>query len=111
MGKIDKELKKKFKRLLTVNNKRKSLQYKPETELYYNVTASILDKFESNPYTVDGAYLNRLFSAHDTDKDNLLDSARINDRLYTLIEEDGDQFIVRGNRYVNRLGYLILKES
>lgn len=31
------------------------------------------------------------------------------DKVYTLIEEDGQQFLEKGFKIVNRLGYLILK--
>lgn len=34
-----------------------------------------------------------------------------NNRIWTIIDEDGEMFIIAGYHFVNRLGYLVTKEE
>jgi len=44
-------------------------------------------------------------------RDHLVVETYDNDQIWTLIEEDGGQFLIPGYHFVNRIAYLITEES
>ena len=97
---------KKLKKILnSIDVKAKPVQ---ETELFYNLTEETLDKCITNPRTeAEDGLTAYLFEPRNTEDRSFVQQH--NDRAYTVIEEDGIMFIVKGFRFVNRFGYLILK--
>ena len=78
------------------------------TEVMLDVTSETLLKFRLNRRSKDSSMIGRRLFEHSNQRDREI-LAKNSDKVYTLIEEDGEQFLVKGYRIVNRLGYLLLK--
>ena len=78
------------------------------TYVQFDISSDTLLKFRLNKRSKETSMIGRrLFDIHNTRDREIMDKNK--DKVYTLIEEDGEQFLVKGYRIVNRLGYMILK--
>ncbi|HMT03538.1 MAG TPA: hypothetical protein PKD00_09595 [Burkholderiales bacterium] len=90
------------------NNKSFHNKVDTETKVYTHLTQDVLNEFEVNPFSRslenEEKYQSKLFTLSELHHFELVKNRQ---EVLTLVQEDGDQFVIEGKHSENALGYFV----